>query len=71
MEHIRDFDGRSEYRARQIQGVVAYLGQVTGQRVMPQKVYLERTDLAQSEFEAHAGYDSEGMYHDPALRLEK
>lgn len=69
MEHIRD-RGNSERRAEQIQGVVAFLGQVTGERVLPQKVHLERTGLAQDEFDAHAGYDSSGDFHDPALRLE-
>lgn len=69
MEHIRD-RGNSERRAEQIQGVVAFLGQVTGERVLPQKVHLERTDLAQGDFDAHAGYDSLGDYHDPALRYE-
>lgn len=70
MEHIRD-RGNSERRAEQIQGVVAFLGQVTGDRVMPQKVYLERTGLAQDEFDAHSGWDDNGSYHDPTLRLER
>lgn len=70
MENIRD-RGNSERRAEQIQGVVAFLGQVTGERVLPQKVYLERTGLAQDEFDTYRGYDSEGMYHDPSLRLEQ
>jgi len=70
MEHIRD-RGNSVYRAQQIQGVVDFLGQVTTQRVMPQKIHLERTGLAQDDFDAHAGYDSLGDYHDPTLRLEK
>ena len=69
MENIRD-RGNSEYRAQQIQDVVGFLGQVTTNRVMPQKIHLERTGLAQDEFDAHGGYDSLGDYHDPALRLE-
>ena len=68
MENIRD-RGNSEYRAQQIQDVVGFLGQVTTNRVMPQKIHLERTGLAQADFEAH-GWDSLGDYHDPALRLE-
>lgn len=70
VENIRD-RGNSERRAEQIQGVVAFLGQVTGDRVMPQKVYLERTGLAQDEFDAHGGWDDNGTYHDPTLRLER
>jgi len=69
MENIRD-RGNSEYVARQIQDVVGFLGQVSTNRVMPQKVHIERTGLAQTEFDAHGGYDSLGDYHDPALRLE-
>lgn len=69
MENIRD-RGNPEYRAQQIQDVVGFLGQVSTNRVMPQKMHLERTGLAQDEFDAHAGFDSEGMYHDPKLRYE-
>lgn len=60
MENIRD-RGNSEYRARQIQGVVAFLGQLTGERVMPQKTHLDIDK---------PGWDSMGDYHDPALRTE-
>lgn len=60
MERIRD-RGNSDYRARQIQGVVAFLGQLTGERVMPQKAPIETSQL---------GWDSLGDYHDPALRTE-
>lgn len=70
MENIRD-RGNPEYRARQIQDVVGFLGQVSTNRVMPQKIHLERTDLAQTEFDAQRGFDSLGDYHDPSLRLEK
>ena len=69
MEHIRD-RGNSDRQAEQVQNIVAFLGQVTSHRVMPQKVHLERTGLAQDEFDYHAGFDSIGDYHDPKLRYE-
>lgn len=65
MEKIRDYNGRDQYRAEQIQDIVGFLGQVTTNRVLPQKTHIERTDLAQQ------GFDSLGDYHDPGLRLEK
>jgi len=60
MEKIRDYDGRSERRAREIQGVVSALGQMSALPV------IERTDLAQQEFAATTGFDINGEYHGDA-----
>lgn len=46
MEKIRDYDGRSERRAREIRGVVGSLGQISAHPV------IERTDVAQQAFES-------------------
>lgn len=62
MENIRD-KGNPEYRAEQVKNIVSFLGQVTTQRVMPQKTYHE-------EFDDRLGWDSCGDYHDPRLRYE-
>lgn len=67
MENIRD-RGNSERTAEQIQGIVAFLGQVSGERVLPQKTHLERTDLAQAEFDQ--GWDAMGDFHNPRWRID-
>lgn len=59
MERIRDFDGRSERRARQIQDVVGALGQMTAYPV------IERTEVAQLGYTMTEGWDSEGRYIQP------
>jgi hypothetical protein len=79
MERIRDYDGRSARRAAEIQSVVGALGQMSALPV------IERTEAAQlnrtysteivpavdgSDVLA-GGFDSEGNYHDPQLRLER
>lgn len=61
MEQIRD-KSNSDRQAEQIQNVVAFLGQMTGDRVMPQRVHLDDDRI---------GWDSLGDYHDPTLRLER
>ena len=60
MEKIRDYDGKSERRAREIQSVVGALGQMSAKPV------LERTDVAQQHFEHQSGFDVNGEYHYPA-----
>lgn len=60
VEKIRDYDGRSERRAREIQGIVGSLGQVSARPV------IERTEIAQQHFEHQSGFDASGEYHYPS-----
>lgn len=57
MEKVRDYDGRSERRAKQIQDVVGVLGQMTARPV------IERTEIAQQNFDNQTGFDASGDYH--------
>lgn len=57
MEKVRDYDGRSERRAREIQNVIGALGQMSAHPV------IERTDVAQQAFDSATGFDRNGEYH--------
>lgn len=62
MEKRRDYDGKSERRAQQIQDVVGVLGQMSAKPV------IERTDIAQQDFDTQTGFDAQGQYHYPNER---